>query len=219
MRAIPLLLVLAACVPPGRAAPADVLRRVSASAVLVTTATGSGSGTVILQDEARSLVLTAQHVVGPGRSSVRVVATSAEAPAALSVRSRVLLADPELDLALLETDAKLAVPALPLASEEPGLYDAVYMVGSPMGLTGTAWPGLLSAKLARAGVSLWEITGFTFFGSSGGTLANARGELVGVPIVVATWNGFPVPQIGFAVPLASVRSFLDRAADRGVLGP
>ncbi len=61
------VLVLSLCVPAcGSAsiAPADVLRRVAASAVVISTSSGSGSGTVIRHGEQGSLVLTAHHVVG-----------------------------------------------------------------------------------------------------------------------------------------------------------
>ena len=212
-----LCLLLAACAT-APASPADVFRRVAASAVVITTSTGSGSGTVILHERDRSLVLTAQHVVA-GAGRVVHIQVSGGAEGSMTVRSRVLLADRDLDLALLESAARLPALALPVATDEPALYELVYSVAAPMGLVGTAWPALLSAKIERAGAQIWEITGFTFFGSSGGTVANARGELVGVPVVIATWNGLPIPQVGFAVPLPSIRTFLDRAVALGVLEP
>ena len=198
--------------------PVDVYQRVSASAVIVTTRTGSGSGTVILRGSEGSLVLTARHVVEAEGRVVEILVPYADGDHGVSKsRARVLLVDRDRDLALLRSDAPLAAPALPVARSEPELYETVYMVAAPMGLAGTAAPGVVSAKLGPDGAALWEITGLTFFGSSGGTVANARGELVAVPIVVSTWNGLPIPQIGFAVPLGSIRTFLDRAVADGVV--
>jgi S1-C subfamily serine protease len=206
------------CVVAPPMSPASVYQRVSASAVIVTTRTGSGSGTVILRGREASLVLTAQHVVEAEGRVVEVLVPYATGERGVSTsRARVLLVDRDRDLALLLSDAPLAAPALPVAAREPDLYEAVYMVAAPMGLAGTAAPGVVSAKLERDGAALWEITGLTFFGSSGGTVANTRGELVAVPVVVSTWNGLPIPQIGFAVPLASIHAFLDRAVSGGAI--
>lgn len=220
-RLLPLIAIalLASCnlaAPP--AFPADVYQRVSASAVIVTTRTGSGSGTVILRSPTGSLILTAQHVVeAEGRVVEVLVPYAAHEIGAARGRARVLLVDRDRDLALLRTEVPLGAPALPVAASEPDLYEPVFMVAAPMGLPGTAAPGVLSAKLEHGGATLWQLTGLTFFGSSGGTVANARSELVAVPVVIATWNGLPISQIGFAVPLGSIRSFLDRAAAAGLV--
>ncbi len=214
--AIVLLLSCNSIAPP--AFPVDVYQRVSASAVIVTTRTGSGSGTVIMRRPGHSLILTAQHVVETEGRLVEVLVpyVTPELGAGKS-HARVLLVDRDHDLALLRSEAALGAPALPVAAHEPDLYETVFMVAAPMGLAGTAAPGVLSAKLERDGSTLWQLTGLTFFGSSGGTVANARSELVGIPIVIATWNGFPISQIGFAVPLGSIRTFLDRAVDGGLV--
>ena len=199
-------------------APTDLYQRVSASAVIVTTPIGSGSGTVVLSGRGGSLVLTAQHVVeGAGRRVEIGVPYLSGHQGATTSRARVLLADRAHDLALLRTDEPLAAPALPVAGTEPDLYEEVYMVAAPLGLAGTATPGLVTAKLERDGAALWEVTGLTLFGSSGGTVANARGELVAVPVLVSAWNGLPIPQIGFAVPLRSIHIFLDRAVAAGAV--
>lgn len=199
--------------------PTDLYQRVSASAVTITTHTGSGSGTVILSGRAGSLILTAQHVVeAEGRLvEIGVPYLRSGHEGATKSRARVLLVDRDRDLALVRSDEPLAAPALPVAAAEPDLYEEIYMVAAPLGLAGTATPGLVTAKLEREGTALWEVTGLTLFGSSGGTVANARGELVAVPVLVSSWNGLPISQIGFAVPLASIHTFLDRAVAAGAL--
>ncbi len=220
-RLLPLLALAAqasACATAVPASPTDIYQRVSASAVIVTTRTGSGSGTVILRGPRSSLVLTAQHVVeAQGRIVEVLVPYAAPELGKPTSRARVLYVDRDRDLALLESDAPLAAPALPVAAREPDLYEAVYMVAAPMGLAGTASPGVVSAKLEHDGAALWQVTGLTFFGSSGGTVANARGELVAVPVIVSTWNSIPIPQLGFAVPLPAIHTFLDRALASGAV--
>jgi serine protease Do len=219
MRTLILLVLLSGCLATGRMTPADIYTRTAASTVLVTTSTGSGSGTVILNRSHRAYVLTAFHVVdGARKIHLRVPTEDHGVIGRLEVAAEVLEVDRAQDLALLGSRAPLAVPALPVAHDEPALYDDVFIVASPLGLYGTATPGVLSAKmLLEHEGPLWELTGLIFFGSSGGTVVNARAELVAVPVIVATWNNLPVSQIGFAVPLGSIRTFLDRAVERGAL--
>ena len=218
-RLLPIVALFVACRSLAPTTPtADLYRRVAASSVIVVTRTGSGSGTVIATDADTTLVLTAEHVVAGSERHVRI-ALNAEvtslAGKPVVVPALVVFADKGVDLALLATAEPLCLPALPIAAVEPEIYETVIIVGAPMGLEGTAVPGLLTAKDKRLhGMDLWEITGLTFFGSSGGTLANTRGELIGVPIVVAVWNSLPIPQIGFAVPLSSIHDFLDHAVEK-----
>ena len=221
-----LLLLLLAALPACRAgapplSPTEVYQRTSVSTVIVSTPAGSGSGTVILERPSGTLVLTAFHVVeGARRVAVVVPAFEDDTPGRLEVAARVLDVDPKADLALLETRLPLPLPALPVARDEPDLYEEMYIVASPLGLFGTAAPAVLSSKTQRLqAAERWQFTGFILFGSSGGTLVNRRAELVGIPVVVATWQNLPVPQLGFAVPLGSIRAFLDRAVARWGIGP
>lgn len=218
-----LLTVLALCCVTCRASlPAlsaqEVYQRAAASAVLVATPTGGGSGTVILAHPRATLVLTAHHVIADAPRRVRVLVLRAgdDGVERKAVRARVVAADKAHDLALLATGPGLGVPALPLATEEPALYEALYTIAAPLGLEGTVAPGVLTAKhrsSASIAGALWQLTGLVFFGSSGGTVTNDRAELVGVPVVVSTWSGIPIPQIGLCVPLETIRAFLDSAAD------
>lgn len=191
-------------------APSDIYRRVVASAVVLRTRTGSGSGTVIWSAPDGALVLTAYHVVAASARDVRVVAAGDEG---LEAAARVVAAAPAQDLAIVSTVSALGVPALPIAATAPEVYDALFVVAAPLGLPGTAAPAVLSSKALRGGAgALWQITSFVLFGSSGGTVVNTRGELVAVPVGVATWGQVPVPQVGLCVGLETIRAFLARVA-------
>ncbi len=192
--------------------PAAVYQRVSASSVVVDTDRGSGSGTVILSRPRTLLVLTAAHVVA-GSRRIRILrhVEHEDETWAVDLPASVVHRDEARDLALLRASDGLPVPALPVAHAEPELYEPLFVLAAPMGLPGTAAPAVLSSKDLPE-PELWQITGLVFFGSSGGTVTNAAGELVAVPVRVAEWSGFPVSQIGYCVGLPDIRAFLADAA-------
>ncbi len=204
--------LIAGCATAEPPTTAELYRRVALSAVVVRADSNTGSGTVVASEPGVLLVLTAHHVVAAAPNMLRVLLADPAVSGEGEAQARVIASDEDHDLALLVVRTNIARPPLPVAEGEPALYEALYSVAAPMGLGGTAAPALLTSKSVRRGdVDLWEVTGFVFFGTSGGTIANARGELVAVPVVIATFGPIPVPSVGFCVPLHSIRQFLARA--------
>ncbi len=202
---------IASCATVGPSGATSLYRRIARSAVIVEAEHSTGSGTVIASEPGVLLVLTAHHVVAAGPKALRIVLADPSLSPDANAPAVIVAVDADHDLALLLAETSISRPPLPIARHEPALYEPLYSVAAPLGLGGTASPALLSSKAIRHGESdLWEITGFTFFGSSGGTLANAQGELVAVPIRVASMGTFPVPDVGFCVPLPAIRQFLAR---------
>jgi serine protease Do len=183
---------------------------------------GGGSGFVV-DDEGR--IVTNFHLVAPALSdSSGADFTLDLAPqATLSVSfvdqpekrfpARVLGANPDFDLALLEVLDAAEMPKvrpLPLGdSDRVSAGEKAVAIGSPFGLHATVTSGIVSAiKRGRPGLVGIEIPFIQTDaainpGNSGGPLFNARGEVIGINnAILASPVG---PQafigVGFAVPV------------------
>jgi S1-C subfamily serine protease len=162
-----------------------------------------GTGVVIKDD---GTILTCLHVV---KNATRIRVTFVDGTEA---GAKMVAADPENDLALLEPDEVPddVVPATLGSSMGTRIGDEVVAVGNPFGITGSASGGVISGlgrnfKLPRTGDTLNNLIQFDAAvnpGNSGGPLVNRNGEVIG--IVTALLN--PTEQdvfigIGFAVPM------------------
>jgi putative serine protease PepD len=176
--------------------------RVLPSVVSVEAGRGGGSGFVV---DARGHVLTNAHVIR-GESEVTVVLNDGR-----RLSARVLGADFDEDLAVLEVDGAANLPAATLGrSGDLAVGDQVLAIGSPLGLSGTVTAGIVSAvdREVRLGGSTRRAVQTDASinpGNSGGPLVNARGEVVGVNTAIAAGRGGGNIGIGFAIPI-------DRAA-------
>lgn len=192
-----------------------VFKRISDSAVTVDFATGTGSGTVIYADPKRSLVLTCAHVVlSNGKddkdlTGLQVISKQGERSVALP--AFVFEADASRDLAVLIVVGNLGLPPMKLALHEPDLFATLYAVASPLALRGTAAHELLTNKhvlFTARNRDVYQLTGFALPGSSGGTIANADGELVGVIEAIQAVGPVAQSSIVFAIPLPEIEQFL-----------
>ena len=178
-----------------------------------------GSGVIV--DAARGYILTNQHVVDKA-DSIQVTLRDGR-----SLAVKLVGADPETDVAVLQVTAE-RLTAIPMGrSEALRVGDFVVAIGSPFGLGQTVTSGIVSA-LGRSGLG---IEGYENFiqtdasinpGNSGGPLVNLRGELVGINTAILAPSGGNVG-IGFAIPLQMVSAIMDQivthgAVHRGVLG-
>jgi serine protease Do len=171
---------------------AELAQHVARSVVVVRGSFGS-SGSGVVWNRPR-LVITNAHVV-PGPAAELVLADGRRLVA------RVVRRAPALDLAALEVEADLAWD--PIAARvgdsnrlRPG--DLVVAVGNPMGERNAPSLGIVAGP--RRDVLQLAIT--LRPGNSGGALANARGEVVGIPHMV-TGSG-----LALAVSTHTVEQFL-----------
>jgi serine protease Do len=168
-----------------------------------------GSGFVVSAD---GLVVTNNHVID-GATKVRVRLEDREYDA------EVKGTDPATDLALLKIDAGEDLEYLPLGdSERLRVGDYVMAVGNPLLLNHTVTVGVVSAKGRSIGLS--RDTSFENFiqtdaainrGNSGGPLVNLRGEVIGI----ATAMNWGAENIGFAVPVDTLKTVLPQLRDSG----
>lgn len=159
-------------------------------AVVTITAGGKqGSGFFISTD---GVVLTNAHVV-EGSADPEVKLANGRV-----LRSQVLAADADRDLALLSVPVR-GVPTVRIgSSKDLRVGDTVLAIGAPLGLEHTVTRGIVSSKSR-------EIDGKTYIqtdaplnpGNSGGPLLGPAGAVVGVGTAVAP----SADGIGFAVPI------------------
>jgi serine protease Do len=185
------------------AALAGRLRRVL---VAIRSQAGGGSGTVWASD---GLIVTNSHVVAGDRAEV-LTHDGRELPARLAGR------DAEHDLALLRIEAAGLETATPGDARALRPGELVFAAGNPWGQRGVVTAGIV-ASLGPAGpedgVPLEEAIRADVRlapGNSGGPLANARGEVVGINSMIS--GGMAI-----AVPVHAVASLV-QAPGGGFLG-
>ena len=155
-----------------------------------------GSGVII--DAAKGYVLTNNHVIN-GADDVSVTL-----PDGRTLTAKVVGADPETDVAVVQIPAE-GLTALPLAdSSKLRVGDFVVAVGNPFGVGQSASSGIVSG-LNRTGLGG---RGFQNFiqtdasinpGNSGGALVDLRGGLVGINSQIFSTSGGSLG-VGFAIP-------------------
>jgi len=168
-----------------------------------------GSGFVI---SAEGLIATNNHVV---EDADRLVVTLDDR----DFEAEVVGTDPATDLALIKIDAGHPLKYLKLGDSD-GLRvgDWIMAIGSPLRLDHTVTVGVVSAKGRSIGITpefslenFIQTDAAINFGNSGGPLVNVRGEVVGI----ATAINYGAENIGFAVPVSTLRQVLPQLRDEG----
>jgi serine protease Do len=192
-------------------APGDAERGGDAGAVPEERRSDAGGSGFVISPE--GLVITNYHVV-EGAMSVIVHLCDRDYPA------RVRGTDPSTDLALLEITADGPLPYLALGdSGALRVGDWVVVIGNPLNLSQTVTFGMVSAKGRSIGISDVSFENFIQtdaainFGNSGGPLIDTRGRVVGI----ATAINYGAENIGFAVPVDTLKQILPQLRERGTV--
>ena len=166
--------------------------------------TGTGSGVIIDID---GTIVTNNHVVA-NAEVVNVRLSDQRTYAA-----KVLGTDPRSDIAVIKIDAKSLVPARLGDSKALDVGEWVIAIGNPLGLYNTVSVGVVSSlnrTISSEGSALLvdsiQTDAAINAGNSGGALANARGEVVGINSAIAR-AGYSEGNIGigFAIPMDRVK--------------
>jgi serine protease Do len=178
----------------------EVVEKLRRSTVQVTAGrNGGGSGVVW---SASGQIVTNAHVV-EGAGAVEVALWDGGRFAA-----RIGKKDRRRDLALLEVEASGLPAAASGDSNALRVGELVIAVGNPMGFIGAASTGMIHRVEYRS----WLVSKLRLApGNSGGPLANARGEVVGINTMIA--GG-----LSFAIPSDAVSQFLRATSDDSGLG-
>src|SRR3984957_12377007 len=181
--------------------PADIAARSLPSIVTMRTAHPLGTGFVVRAD---GWIATNMHVVVGGSRVVVTLRDGRELPVL-----EVLAASPNHDLALVRVEAR-GLPVLTLGDSDamrPG--DPVVAIGNPMGLEDTVSNGLVSARRkGEGGLEVLQVSAPIAPGSSGGTLFNDRGEVIGVATAVVEGG----QNLAFGMPVRYLVPMMDKPA-------
>jgi serine protease Do len=171
-----------------------------------------GTGFIISED---GYVVTNNHVIeGADKIEVRIN-NKEKYPAKLVGR------DAATDLALLKIDVKQRLTPLPLGdSDKVRVGEWVMAIGDPLNFDKTVTVGVVSAK-DRSGLTADAATrsfenyiqtdAAINFGNSGGPLLNTNGEVIGINTAIFR----PAQNIGFAVPINTLKTILPQLREKG----
>lgn len=184
---------------------AERLRRSTVQVSIERSRSGSGSGIIWTAD---GVIITNAHVVRADGARVELWdgrEFDAELTARDARRDLVALRIPERDLP--------AATAGDSSALRPG--ELVLAVGNPLGFIGALTTGVVHALGPMRGIGRqpWVQAAVRLApGNSGGPLANARGQVIGVNTMIAGGG------LALAVPSNAVADFLRRGANRPMLG-
>ena len=168
----------------------------------------SGSGFIV--DARRGLILTNRHVVRNARAIEVTVGNR-------RVEARLIGADPEHDLALLQIPAR-GLRQLPLGDSD-GLKvgDYVVAIGNPFEIGQTVTAGIVSAlgrgRDRSGGADYVQTDAPINPGNSGGPLISMRGEVIGINTAIVG-PGEGNVGIGIAIPSNVARQVMARIIAR-----
>ncbi len=156
---------------------------------------GLGTGFVISAD---GLIATNLHVIGDARPITVLLPDGTKKEATV-----VHASDRSLDLAIVRIDAKNLKP-LVLADKEIRTGQPIVAIGHPQGLKYSVVAGVLSGKREVESIDMLQIAMPVEQGNSGGPVLDMTGKVVGV----VTMKSLITPNLGFAVPIASLQKLI-----------
>lgn len=186
----------------------SLVKQIGEAVVQVKNPSGLGSGFFINAD---GYLITNFHVIeGETEISVEVYAQKdGHLDRETYKRVKIVAINKFQDLALLHIEDKNApkFKYVTLGSSDAlNVGDAVFAIGSPLGLERTVTQGILSTKTREFEGDLYlQTTTPINPGNSGGPLFNLAGEVVGVTNMKITFG----EGLGFAIPVELVKNFLD----------
>ena len=186
----------------------SLVKQIGEAVVQVRTPEGLGSGFFINAD---GYLITNFHVIeGETEISVEVYhQKDGQLDRETYKQVKIIAINKFHDLALLKIEDKNA-PKFKFVtlgnSDALSVGDAVFAMGSPLGLERTVTQGIVSTKTRQLEGNLYLQTSTQINpGNSGGPLFNLAGEVVGVTNMKITFG----EGLAFAIPVELVKSFLD----------
>src|ERR1041385_2746412 len=186
----------------------ELVNQIGEAVVQVRTPSGLGSGFMINED---GFLMTNFHVIeGETQISVEVYHLKDGELSRKSYKQvRIIAMNKFEDLAVLRIEDKDAPKFKYVAmgsADALAVGEHVFAIGSPLGFERTVTEGILSTKSRPFGGALYlETTAQINPGNSGGPLFNLAGEVIGVTNMKISFG----EGLGFAIPVESVKFFLD----------
>jgi S1-C subfamily serine protease len=171
---------------------APLAKQVLKSVFTVFSGNGLGTGFVGWRDDSASYVITARHVVVHNLGGYVTLQRAGGG----SWQGEIMAEDARNDLAVIRLDGHPA-GAAPLwqqpVRKPPAAGEALLLVGSPYGLSGTVTTGIVSRVTSK----LIQTDAAANPGNSGGPAVDQRGHVIGVLVSGILGSG-----LSFAVPIA-----------------
>jgi serine protease Do len=170
-----------------------------------------GSGVIV---DSTGIVVTCGHVVDKATKIIVTLSDNRE------YEGEVISNDLQNDLVairLKDVPTDLPLPTVPLEQDDVEVGDILLAIGNPFGVGQTVTSGIISA-IARnvRGRILIQTDASINPGNSGGGLFSVKGTLIGVPNAILSKTGAS-HGIGFAIPVAIIRTLLDSIKNGGVI--
>ncbi len=183
-----------------------------------TQSAASGSGFIYTSD---GYILTNYHVI-ESASSIKVTLYDGT-----SYDAQLIGYDESNDVAVLKIDATGLTPVTIGDSDNLNVGDSVVAIGNPLGeLTFSLTSGAVSALDREVTLSsnvtmkLIQTDCAINSGNSGGALFNLYGEVIGITNAKysgSSSSGASIDNIGFAIPINTVRSIVDSIIEKGYI--
>ena len=178
---------------------------------------GLGSGVVYQKKDNVYYIITNNHVI-EGVDKIKVIVNQDK-----NYDAKVLGADPEIDIAVVEIKTKDNLSVAKYGNSDIlKVGDFVIAIGNPFGLQGTMTFGIISA-LGRGDITGGGKGSLTSFiqtdaainpGNSGGPLLNLESEVIGINTLIYSQSGGNVG-IGFAIPINVAKKAIDQIITKG----
>ncbi|MEE3493458.1 S1C family serine protease, partial [Ruminococcus sp.] len=180
-----------------------------------TESAAAGSGFIITSD---GYIVTNYHVI-EGAESIQITTYDNK-----TYDAKVIGYDENNDVAVIKIDAQGLTPVVLGDSDNMNVGDDVVAIGNPLGeLTFSLTKGAVSAlnrniTIENQAMTLIQTDCAINSGNSGGALFNTHGEVIGITNAKYSSSGrasASVDNIGFAIPMNSVRDIITSIIDKG----
>ncbi len=154
----------------------QILNEARNSTVTIRTATGIGSGFAIGKGD---LVVTNEHVVKNSKNVTLITNSKIE------LNAKVIQTNKERDVALIQLDNNVKLPALSIDLNLPKIGARVFAIGTPQKeeLMGTVTSGIISSeRTLEDGLNYLQSDVSINPGNSGGPLINESGYVIGISV-------------------------------------
>jgi S1-C subfamily serine protease len=214
------------------ASPAqDVAKVLGPSVVNIKVAWGSngqqqysaeGSGVIYRAD---GMIITNNHVVTDENTGDAVTAIKVTLATGEQLDGTLVGRDPSTEIAVIKVDAGHDLPAAKFAEQLPSIGEYAVAIGSPLGYDNSVTLGIVSGLSRQVdGATGTEALALSNLiqtdapispGNSGGALANASAEVIGINVAYEPPAQTGAVSIGFAIPAATATSVADQIINNG----
>jgi S1-C subfamily serine protease len=180
-----------------------------------------GSGVIYTND---GMIITNNHVV-VDLNDQPVTNISVTLATGEILKARIIGRDPLTDLAVIKVDGLTSLPAAAFSKGDPTVGEYAVAIGSPLGYENSVTLGIVSGLSrsidqatgaeALALIDLIQTDAAISPGNSGGALADASGQVIGINVAYLPPGQTGAENVGFAIPSVTVTATADQIIKTG----